>query len=97
MVQYIGHPEFPWHKLREEQPDRFEQPVQPVPNPDDWFAVRVEVAERTVRVYVAGSSTPSLVVERLSSRRSGWVGFWVGNGSDGDFAALTLTPADRAA
>jgi hypothetical protein len=97
MVQYIAHPEFPWPRLREEQPDRFEQPVQPVPNPDDWFTARVEVAERTVRVYVAGSETPSLEVERLSSRRSGWVGFWVGNGSDGDFAALTLTPTDRTA
>jgi hypothetical protein len=97
MVQYIVHPEFPWYRLREERPDRFEQPVQPVPDPDDWFAARVDVAERTVRVTVAGSQTPSLVVERLSTRRGGWVGYWVEDGSDGDFAALTLTPADPSA
>lgn len=92
MVQYVAHPEFPWHRLREERPDQFEATVHPIPDPDDWFAARVEVAERTVRVFVAGSDTPSLEVERLRSRRGGWVGYWVGNGSDGDFAGLTLTP-----
>jgi hypothetical protein len=93
MVQYVFPSERHWQRLREGQPGRYEQPVEPVPDPDDWFATRVEVEERTVRVYVAGSATPSLVVDRLTTRRGGWVGFWVGNGSDGDFAALTLTPA----
>jgi hypothetical protein len=95
MVQYVFPPEFPWQRLREERPDQFEAAVDPVPDPDDWFAARIEVAERTVRVYVAGSEIPSLEVQRLSDRRGGWVGFWVGNGSDGDFAALTLAPAPR--
>jgi hypothetical protein len=91
MVQYVALPAFPWHRLREEQPERFEQGVRPVPDPDDWFAARVEVAERAVRVYVAGSEAPSLVVERLHTRRSGRVGYFVGNESGGDFAGLTLT------
>ena len=77
MVQYIVHPELRWARLRAEHPERFEQPLQPVPDPDDWFAARVEVDARTVKVSVAGSQTPSLVVERLSRRRSGWVGYWV--------------------
>jgi hypothetical protein len=92
MVQYICAPEFHWQRLRDERPDQFEATVDPIPDPDDWFAARVEVSERQVRVHVAGSEAPSLVVERLSTRRGGWVGFWVGNGSDGDFATLTLTP-----
>ena len=96
MVQYVFEPEFPWHRLREERPNQFEQPAQPIPDPDDWFTARIEVTETTVRVYVAGSQTPSLQVERLSDRRGGWVGYWVGNNSDGDFAGLTLTPAPGA-
>jgi hypothetical protein len=95
MVQYVFPSERHWQRLREERPDQFEASVAPIPNPDDWFAARIEVTERTVRVYVAGSEAPSLRVERLSSRRNGWVGYWVGNGSDGDFAGLTLTPAPR--
>jgi hypothetical protein len=93
MVQYICAPEFHWQRLREERPDQFEATVDPAPDPDDWFSARVEVDERRVRVYVAGSEAPSLVAERLGTRRGGGVGFWVGNGSDGDFAALTLSPS----
>jgi hypothetical protein len=44
-----------------------------------------------------GREAPSLVVEGLSRRRGGWVGSWVGNGSDGDSAALPLTAAERTA
>jgi hypothetical protein len=95
MVQYVFPWEGRWRPLREGHPGRYEQPVQPVPDPDDWFTARIEVAERTVRVYVAGSDTPSLAVERLTDRRAGWLGLWVGNGSVGDFAALTLTTALR--
>jgi hypothetical protein len=93
MVQYVFPTEGAWQRLREEHPDQFERAVDPVPDPDHWFAARIEVTERTVRVYVAGSERPSLEVERLSTRRGGWVGYWVGYGSDGDFAGLTLTPA----
>jgi hypothetical protein len=93
MVQYVFPTEDAWQRLREEHPDRFERAVDPVPDPDHWFAARIEVTERTVRVYVAGSERPSLAVERLSTRRGGWVGYWVGYGSDGEFAGLALTPA----
>lgn len=93
MVQYVFPTEGAWQRLREEHPDEFEHSVDPVPDPDHWFAARIEVTERTVRVYVAGSERPTLEVERLSTRRGGWVGYWVGYGSDGDFAGLTLTPA----
>ena len=103
MVQYVCPPEFHWQRLREERPDEFEATVHPIPDPDDWFGARIEVAERTVRVYVAGSETPSLAVQRLSDRQGSSgargaarrVGYWVGNGSDGDFAGLALATARR--
>jgi hypothetical protein len=91
MVQYVCHPEFTWDRLREERPDELEATVDRIPNPDDWFSARVVVSEKTVSVYVEGSDRASLVVTRLRARRSGWVGYWVGTGSDGEFAGLTLT------
>ena len=95
MVQYVCHPEYPWPTLREERPDQFEAGVHPIPDPDDWFAARVVVSDTTVKVYVQGSPAPSLEVTRLRARRGGWVGYWVGHGSDGAFADLTLRLADN--
>jgi Tol biopolymer transport system component len=44
-----------------------------------------------VEVYVNGAAAPSLVVDDLGEASSGGVALWVGNGSDGAFADLTIT------
>ena len=95
MVQYVFPSEQHWRPLREGRPGQFEASVNPIPDPDDWFSARVIVSESTVSVYVDASDTPSLVAQRLSARRDGWIGFYVGNGSDGAFTGLTLTPAHQ--
>jgi hypothetical protein len=91
-VQYISHPAFPWDKLRTERPGQFEKEVASPPDPNNWFHVRVVVQHPVVRVFVEGQKTPSLEVRQLSDRKRGWVGFWVGNGSGGSFANLSVTP-----
>jgi hypothetical protein len=91
-VQYISHPTFTWNKLRAEHPGVYEQPVNAVPDPNSWFHVRVVVASPRVSVYVGDATTPSLVVNQLSERTKGLVGFWVGNNSGGDFANLRIRP-----
>jgi hypothetical protein len=90
-VQYISQPAYTWQKLRTEHPGRYEQPVNPVPDPNSWFHVRVVVAAPTVSVFVDGATEPSLVVNLLSDRKRGRVGLWVGNGSGGDFANLKIS------
>src|SRR5207244_12918204 len=92
-VQYVSHPTYPWQKLRGERPGEYEQPVTPAPDPNGWVHVRVVVASPKVSVFVADATEPSLVVSLLSHRAKGRVGLWVGNGSDGDFANLILTPS----
>jgi hypothetical protein len=92
-VQYISHPEFTWQKLRAEHPGQYEKPVQPIPNPNGWFHVRVNVSYPKVSVYVDGAQEPSLVVEQLSGQKKGWLGFYVSSDSGGDFANLKITPA----
>ena len=67
--------------------------MRPVPNPTQWFHARIVVASPNVRVYVNGSDQPSLEVTQLSTRKTGWVGLWVGNGSGGEFAGLNVAPA----
>lgn len=91
-VQYISQPTYTWQKLRTEHPGMYEKLVNPAPDPNGWFHVRVVVAGTKVSVFVDGATEPSLVVTRLSDRTKGLVGFWVGNGSGGDFANLRIRP-----
>jgi hypothetical protein len=90
-VQYASHPLYPWPVLREKFNGRYESAIQPSPNPDKWFHVRIEVNYPQVNVFVNNNSKPSLSVKQLSDRKSGLLGLWVGNNADGAFANLKLT------
>jgi len=92
-VQYISHPAHPWQKLRADQPGQYEQPVKPVPDPNDWFHARVVVASPKVSVFVDDAKEACLTVNQLSDRKKGLVGIWVGNNSGGDFAKFKIFPA----
>jgi hypothetical protein len=89
-VQYVFEPAYSWQRLRTEHPGVYEQPVNPAPDPNAWFHVRVVVAGAKVSVFVGDATAPSLVVQRLSDRGKGLVGLWVGNNSSGDFANLRI-------
>jgi hypothetical protein len=92
-VQYHSLPVYTWQKLRTEQPGKYEQAVNPVPDPNEWFHARVVVASGKASVFVDAAKDPCLVVTLLNDRKTGLVGLWVGNNSGGDFANLTLAPA----
>ena len=91
-VQYVSQPVYTWQKLRAEQAEVFENPVSPVPDPNGWVRLRLEVEPARVRIYVGEGAEPDLVVDRLGERAGRRVGLWVGNISDGDFANLRITP-----
>lgn len=92
-VQYVAHPTHTWQKLRAEFPNQYEAAVSPAPDPNGWFHVRVEIAAPNVRVFVNKNASSALVVKPLSQPVGGRVGLWVGNNSGGDFANLSITPA----
>jgi len=89
-VQYISHPQYTWHFLRKEHPEMYENIVNPVPDPNDWFHVTVKVDYPHVNVFVNNSEKPSLSIDQLSARKEGWIGFWVGNNSEGYFRNLKV-------
>jgi hypothetical protein len=93
-VQYIALPDHDWPRLRKEFPEEFENPVDASVEPTGWVPLRVVVNERTVQVYVGKVKSPTLEVRTLGVHGAGMVGLWVGNGSEGDFANLRVTPAD---
>jgi hypothetical protein len=89
-VQYISHPDYTWSILREKQNGKFEKAVTPAPNGNDWFHAKIVVQFPKVTVYVNDNSEPSLVIDKLNDRKTGKIGLWVGNTSDGDFANLQI-------
>jgi hypothetical protein len=90
-VQYESHPSFTWDKLRAEHPDQYERAIPTPPDPNGWFHARIVLAYPAVRVFVDGAPNPVMDLQQLGDRRTGWIGVWAGNNSDGQFANLTVT------
>jgi hypothetical protein len=89
-VQYIFHPKYTWKMLRETRNGEFEKEIIPADlQPNDWFHAKVEVRNGRIKVFVNDSEKPCLDVPTLNpTGKSGKIGFWVGDGSNGDFANL---------
>jgi hypothetical protein len=94
-VQYIANPLYDWPKLRADYPNKYEQPVSPSPDPNDWFHVRIVVETKKISVYVNANNQPSLIVDPLVPLYGKQTGYWVGNGSAGDWKNLIITPAKQ--
>lgn len=62
-VQYIGHPDFGWRKLRAESPSVYESYADL--EPGVWTHLRVEVAGTEGRCFVNGAKQPTLIVHDL--------------------------------
>ncbi len=92
-VQYVAHPDFPWHRLRSEYPGTYENAVKPAPDPDGFFHVKIVIENPSIRVYVEGNLEPSLVVEERVDASGGNLGFWMDYVSGGSFSNLKITPA----
>jgi hypothetical protein len=90
-VQYEAPPVYDWSKLRQEHHNQYEKPVTPAPEPNDWFHVRIIVHSDSVRVFVNGAAIASLQVAPIVHRAGRKIGYWVGNGSSGDWKNLHIT------
>ena len=93
-VQYVAEPDYPWHVLREKHPCKYENKLIDVPDPDDWFHIKIVIGDHLITAYVNDSETPSLEVSQISHRNEGWIGFWVGHGSEGWFKNLEISPVE---
>lgn len=90
-VQYTYNPEFTWEVLRTKFPGKYENFLEPVPDPNGWFHVRITKTSKQIKAFVNHQTTPSLEVESLSKNDSGKIGIWVGNGSKGEFRNLKIS------
>jgi hypothetical protein len=89
-TQYTADPEWPWHRLRREEPGRYESYVDLIPG--EWTSLRIVVAASRAELYVNGAGQPALVVTDLKyPDRSGGVALWIGAGTVAHFANLRIT------
>ncbi|WP_293888774.1 MULTISPECIES: hypothetical protein [unclassified Sphingobacterium] len=93
-TQYISIPGYPWEKLREETPGKYEAYADM--GPGEWIKVKIEVNNERAKLYLNESSQPTLIVNDLKQGKDlrGSIGLWVGPGTLGHFKDLTLVKAD---
>lgn len=94
-VQYANLPNQTWFKLRETFPGKYENRVNPVPDPNGWFHARIVIDKPLIKVFVNDAKEPCLVVESLAASSSGKIGLWTGPLTMGMFTNLTVTPAEK--
>ena len=89
-VQYDAPPDFPWQKLRQETPGKYESYADLVPG--EWARVKIEVHGDKARLYVNGATQPTLVVNDLKHGQSrGSLALWIGPKTVAHFANLRVT------
>jgi hypothetical protein len=89
-AQYVSAPEFPWQRLRQETPGKYESYVDLVPG--EWTQMRIEVQGDKARLFVHGSEQPTLMVNDLKHGQSkGAVALWIGPGTLAHFSSLRIT------
>jgi hypothetical protein len=88
-AQYISEPEYPWPRLRQETPGKYESYVDLVAG--DWTQVKIEVRAEKARLYVHGSPQPTLIVNDLKhGNSSGSIALWIGPGTLAYFSNLRI-------
>jgi len=90
-VQYVAKPDFDWYPLRRQWPFIYESWADL--KPETWTHVRIELHGRTARLFLNGSSSPSLIVNGLKGEDlSGGVALWGYPGEESYFSNLRVTP-----
>ena len=89
-VQYSAHPDYPWHRLRKEEPEKYESYADL--QPGMWTKLKVVFSGTKARLYLHGSAQPNLIVNDLKNgEASGRVALWVGSETEAYFTNLRIT------
>ena len=89
-TQYISHPEYSWHRLREESPKMYESYVDLVPG--EWIKIKIEVSGLKAKLYVKDAQQPCLIVNDLKHEESeGKIALWLHASTLAHFRNLKIT------
>ena len=88
-TQYVSEPEYPWFRLRKENPGVYESYVDI--EPEAWAHLRVEVVGTKARLYVNRAAQPCLIVNDLKlGEVHGPAALWNGSDTEAYFSNLRI-------
>jgi hypothetical protein len=88
-TQYVSPPDFPWYRLRKENPGVYESYADM--EAGAWTRMKIEVSGTKARLYVNGASQPCLVVNDLKlGETHGQVALWAATTTDAYFSNLRV-------
>jgi len=90
-VQYTSEPEYPWFRLRKENPGVYESYVDL--DAGAWTHIKIVVSGTTARLYINGAAQPCLIVSDLKlGPTRGQVALWAHWTTDGYFSNVRVQP-----
>ena len=88
-VQYSSDPDYPWFRLRKENPGVYESYVDL--DAGAWTKMKIVVAGTKARLYVNGAAQPCLIVNDLKlGEAHGPVGLWAHVTTEAYFSGVTV-------
>jgi hypothetical protein len=88
-AQYISEPDFPWDRLRQRNPGKYETYVDL--DAGAWTRIKIVVSGRKAQLYVNGADQPCLIVNDLKQGETrGKVALWTGSDTDAYFSNLRI-------
>lgn len=92
-TQYVSHPDYPWYKLREENPKKYESYADM--SPGEWIKVKVEVSGKKAKLYLHGAEQPCLIVNDLKlGDVSGKIALWLHSTTIAYYRNLSVIETD---
>jgi hypothetical protein len=92
-VQYESMPDFPWHRLRKENPGVYESYADL--QAGSWTKMKIVVSGSKAQLYVNGADQPCLVVNDLKlGDTRGQIALWSHSTTDGFFSNLKVSPTE---
>jgi len=88
-VQYVSSPDYPWYRLRKENPGVYESYTDL--EAGAWTKIKIVVTGTKAQLYVNGAAEPCLIVNDLKLGESrGQIALWTTVETDGYFSNLTV-------
>lgn len=88
-TQYASAPDYPWQRLRKENPSVYESYVDL--EPGVWTRIKIVVSGTEAKFFVHESDQPVLVVHDLKlGKTRGKIALWIGQDTEGYFSNLVV-------